>query len=155
MFLFPQERVLALVGPVSWFATFGAKVILKTLLSFFGGEFFNLDGINIHGVGISFFLGMVVVSVVLEGNEQVVSSFGNFIGSFPNLFEMEGLLVPFFHGSWDVVHGVDPSHKLGGDSSGKKIDQDVLISDSTEGGIVFKFQDVVEDVDFVVDLGGG
>ena len=37
----------------------------------------------------------------------------------------------------------------------KKIDQDVLISDSTEGGIVFKFQDVVEDVDFVVDLGGG
>ena len=155
MFLFPQERVLALVGPVSWFATFGAKVILKTLLSFFGGEFFNSDGINIHGVWVSFLLGVVVIPVFLEGNERVVSSLGNFIGSFPNLFEMEGLLVPFFHGSWDVVHGVDPSHKLGRDSSGKEIDQDILIGDSAEGGVVFEFRDIVEDVNFIVDLGGG
>ena len=103
---------------MSWFTTFEAKVILKTPLSFLGGEFLNLDGINIHGIWVSFLLGMVV-SVVLEGNKWVIPSLGNFVGLFPNLFEMEGLLVLFFHGGWDVVHGIDPSHKLGRDSSGK------------------------------------
>ena len=49
------------------------------------------------------------------------------------------LLVPFLHGGWDNVHGVNSSHKLGGDSSGKEVDQDILISDSTEGSIVFEF----------------
>ena len=55
------------------------------------------------------------------------------------MFEVESLLVPFFHGGWDSVHGVDPPHELGGDSSGEEVDQDVLISDSTEGGVVFEF----------------
>ena len=140
MFLFPQEGVSALVGPVSGFVAFEVKVVIKTPLFFFGGEFLDLDGIYIHGIGILFPLGViVVVSVVLEGEEEVVSSFGDLVGPFPDLFEMEGLLVPFFHGGWDGVHGVDPSHKLGRDSSGKDIDQDILISDSTEGGVVFEF----------------
>ena len=64
-------------------------------------------------------------------------------------------MVPFLHGGWDDVHGVNPSHELGGDSSGKEIDQDVLISDSTEGGVVFEFRDVVKDVSFIIDFGGG
>ena len=139
---------------MSWFTTFEAKVILKTPLSFLGGKFLNLDGINIHGIWVSFLLGMVV-SVVLEGNKWVIPSLGNFVGPFPNLFEMEGLLVPFLHGSWDNVHGVNSSHELGRDSSGKEIDQDVLISDSTEGGVVFEFRDVVKDVNLIIDFGGG
>ena len=139
---------------MSGFATFEAKVVIKTPLSFLRGEFFNSDGVNIHGIGVLFLLVMVVVPVVLERDEQVVPSFCNLIGSFPDLFEVESLLVPFFHGGQDNVHGVDPSHKLGGDSSGKEIDQNVLISDSTEGGVVFEFQDIVEDVNFIVDLGG-
>ena len=88
MFLFPQEWVSALVGPVSWFATFDAKVILKTPLSFFRGEFLDSDGINIHGVWVSFLLVMVVVSIVLERDEQIVSSLGNLIGSLPDLLEV-------------------------------------------------------------------
>ena len=64
-------------------------------------------------------------------------------------------MVPFLHGGWDYVHGVNPSQKLGGDSSGKEVDQYILICDSTEGSIVFEFQDVVEDVNLVVDFGGG
>ena len=141
---------------MSWFATFEAEVIIKTPLSFFRGEFLDLDGINIHGIMVSFFLSMVVViSVILEGNEWVASSFGDLVGSFPYLLEVKSLLVPFFHGGWDIVRGVDPSHKLGMDPSGKEVDQDVLISDSTEGSVVFKFQDIVEDVSFIVDFGGG
>ena len=77
-----------MVGPVSWSATFEAKVILKTPLSFFRGEFLNSDGINIHGIWVSFFLGMVVVSIVLERDEQVVPSLCDFVGSFPDLLEM-------------------------------------------------------------------
>ena len=79
---------MALVGPVSWFATFEAKVIIKTSLSFFRGKFFNSDGINIHGVWVSFLLGVVVVSIILKRDEWVVPPFCNFIGSFPDLFEV-------------------------------------------------------------------
>ena len=124
---------------MSRFTTLEAKVVLETPLSFFGGEFLDSDGINIHGIWVSFLLGMVVIPVVLEGNKWVISSFGDFVGPFPNLFEMEGLLVLFFHGGWDVVHGVDPSHKLGRDSSGKEINQDIFVSDSAKGSVVFKF----------------
>ena len=138
-----------------WFAAFEAKVVIEAPLSFFGGEFLNSDGIYIHGIGILFPLDMIVVSVILKGDEQIASSFGDLVGSFPDLLEVESLLVPFFHGGWDVVHGVDPSHKLGRDSSGKEIDQDILIGDSAEGGVVFEFRDIVEDVNFIVDLGGG
>ena len=141
---------------MSGFVTFEAKVVVKTPLPFFRGEFLNSDGIHIHCIWVLFLLVMViVVSVVSEREEGIVSSFGDLIGSFPDLFEVKGLLVPFFHGSWNGVHGIDPSYKLGGDPSGKEVDQDVLIGDSTEGGVVLKFQDVVKDVNFIVDLGGG
>ena len=140
---------------MSWFTTFEAKVVFKTPLSFFRGEFLDSDGINIHGIWVSFLLGVVVIPVVLEGNEWVIPSLGDFIGPFPNLFEMKGLLVPFLHGGWDDVHGVNSPHKLGRDSSGKEIDQDIFVSDSTKGSVVFEFPDIVEDVKFVVDLGGG
>ena len=98
---------------------------------------------------------MVVIPVVLEGNKWVISPLGDFVGPFPNLFKMKGLLVPFLHGGWDDVHGVNPSHKLGRDSSGKEIDQDIFIGDSTKGSVVFEFRDIVENVEFVIDLGGG
>ena len=88
MFLFPQEEVSTLVGPVSRFVAFKAKVIFKTPLSFFWGKFFNVNGINIHGIWVSFLLGMVVVSIVLERNEWVVPSFCDLVGSFPDLLEV-------------------------------------------------------------------
>ena len=88
MFLFPQEEVSTLVGPVSRFVAFKAKVIFKTPLSFFWGKFFDVNGINIHGIWVLFLLGMVVVSIVLERNEWVVPSFCDLIGSFPDLLEV-------------------------------------------------------------------
>ena len=88
MFLFPQEEVSTLVGPVSRFVAFKAKVIFKTPLSFFWGKFFDVNGINIHGIWVSFLLGMVVVSIVLERNEWVVPSFCDLVGSFPDLLEV-------------------------------------------------------------------
>ena len=124
---------------MSGFVAFEAKVILKKPLSFLWGKFFNANGVYIHCIWVSFLLGVIaVVSVILEGEEWVASSLGNFVGSFPDLFEVKSLLVPFLQGGSDVVHGVDPPHKLGRDSSGKEIDQDVLISDSTEGSVVFE-----------------
>ena len=88
MFLFPQEEVSTLVGPVSGFVAFKVKVIFKTPLSFFWGKFFDVNGINIHGIWVSFLLGMVVVSIVLERNEWVVPSFCDLVGSFPDLLEV-------------------------------------------------------------------
>ena len=83
------------------------------------------------------------------------SLFCDLVGSFPDLLEVYGLLVPFLHGGWDNVHGVNSSHKLGGDSSGKEVDQDILISDSTRGGIVLEFGNVVKDIYFVINFCGG
>ena len=54
---------------MSWFSTFEAKVVLETSLSFLGGEFLNSDGVDIHGIWVSFLLDVVVIPVVLEGNE--------------------------------------------------------------------------------------
>ena len=76
---------------MSRFVTFEAKVVVEAPLSFLGGEFFNLDGIYIHGIGVSFLLGMVVISVVKEREERIVSSLGDFIGSFPDMFKVESL----------------------------------------------------------------
>ena len=92
MFLFVDEGVSALRGSVPGFSAFEAEVVVKTPLAFFGCEFFNADGINIHGIGVSLFLGVVVVvPVVLEGEEWVGSSFYNLIGFFPDMFEVECL----------------------------------------------------------------
>ena len=107
---------------MSRFTTFEAKVVLEAPLSFLRGEFLDSDGIDIHGIWVSFLLGVVVIPVFLEGNEWVISSFGDFVGPLPNLFKMKGLLVPFLYGGWDDVHGVNPPHELGRDSSGKEID---------------------------------
>lgn len=55
-----------------------------------------MNGIYIHSVGVLFLLDVMVVSVVLEGKEWIASSFGDLIGLFPNVFEVECLCVPFF-----------------------------------------------------------
>ena len=91
--MFFQEGVLELGGSVSRFATFEAKVVIKAPLAFFWGEFFDANGIYVHGIGVSLFLSMVVVtvSVVLKGEEWVVPSFGDLVGSFPDMFEVECL----------------------------------------------------------------
>ena len=46
--------------------------------------------------------------VGLVGGFQV--SLGNVIGSFPLGLESDGLLVPFFDGGGDSVHGHDAAH---------------------------------------------
>ena len=75
------------------FVTFEAEVIVKAPLAFFWGEFFNMNGIYVHGIWIFFgHLSLVVViSVVLKGEEWVSLSFGNLIGFFSNMFEVERL----------------------------------------------------------------
>ena len=91
---------MALVGSVPRFAAFEAKVIIKAPLSFLRDEFFDANGVNVHSIGISFLLTMVVVvSVVLEGEDWVASSLHDFVSSFPDLLEVKSLLVPFFHGA--------------------------------------------------------
>ena len=89
---------------MSWFATFETKVVIKTPSAFFWGEFFDADSIYIHGIWVLFLLGMVVILVVLEGEEWISLSFGNFVGLFPDMFKVKCLCVPFFHCVWDSVH---------------------------------------------------
>lgn len=76
----------------------------------------------VHCIGVSFLLGVFMgtaatVSVVLEGKERISSSFGNFIGLFPDVLKVEGLGVPLVYSGWDSVYGINSFHDLGGDSS--------------------------------------
>ena len=61
----------------------------------------------------------------------------------------------FFYSVWDGVHQIDSFHELGGDSSWKEVNQDVLVGYSAESGIVFEFWYVFKEVEFFIDLGGG
>ena len=54
---------------MSGFATFETKVVIKTSLSFLGGEFLDLDSIHLYGIGVFLLLGMIVISIVLEREE--------------------------------------------------------------------------------------
>ena len=89
---------------MSWSLAFEAKVIVKASLSFFWGKLFNVNGVHIHGIGVLFLLDVVVVLVVLEGEEGVSLFFSDLIGLFPDMFEVEGLGVPLVYGICDSVH---------------------------------------------------
>ena len=93
MFLFINKGVSTFCSDMSWFSTLEAKVVVKASLLFLWGKFFDANCIHIHGIGVSFLLGVflgvtVAVSVVLEGKERVSSSFGDIVGLFPDMFEM-------------------------------------------------------------------
>ena len=122
MFWFAKVGVSAFCGNISRSSAFEAKVVIKASLLFFLGEFFNVDGVYIHGVGVFLLLGVVVVLVVLEGKEWVSLFFGDFVGFFPDVFKVEHLCEPLLHSVWDSVHSVDSLHELGGDSLCKEVD---------------------------------
>ena len=112
VFLFVDKGVLAFGGNVSGSVALETKVIVKAPLVFFWCEFFDMDGVYIHGIGVFFgcmFL-VVVVSVILKGEEWVASSFGDLVGLFPDMFEVECLQVPFFYSVRDSVHGINSFH---------------------------------------------
>lgn len=94
-------------GGVSGFSTFETEIVVKASLLFFRGESFDANGIYIHGIWILFLRSVssvAMISVVLEGEKRVSSTFCDIVCFFPNMFEVEGLDVPLFHSGWDSVH---------------------------------------------------
>ena len=92
------------------FSAVEAELLFDALFAFFWGKLRDFDGIDDHGVGVvGIGVGGVGEGVIgLVGGFQV--SLGNVIGSFPLGLESDGLLVPFFDGGGDSVHGHDAAH---------------------------------------------
>ena len=81
---------------MSRFVAVEAKSFLDAFLVFLGGEFSDLDNINVHGIRISGFGRSVEGLIRLVGRFDVL--LGNFIGTLPLGLEGDGFLVPVMLG---------------------------------------------------------
>ena len=124
---------------MSRFPASKAVAFLDALLSFFLGESFNSDGVDIHGIWVR--LGGLVVS--LNGVGVVGFFVGNGIGSVPLGFKVDGSGVPVFDLGRDRVHAIDSFHERGWDSPSKEIDEGIFMVDFTKCNIIFELRDVV------------
>ena len=113
-----------------------AKSFFHAFLAFFGREFSYFDDIYIHGVGVASLGGGGEGVVGLVSGFRVL--FGDFFSSLPLGLERDGFFVPVVDGGRDGVHGHDPAHEGGGDSSREVSDKDILVGDACECRVVFK-----------------
>ena len=115
-----------------------AVFLFNATFAFFWGKLGDFDGIDDHGVGV---VGLGVGGV-REGVIGLVRglrvSFGDVIGLLPLGLESDGLLVPFFDGRGDGVHGHDSVHERWWDSCREVSDQEICVGDVGEGYVVLE-----------------
>ena len=70
-------------------------------------------------------------------------SFGNFTSTLPLGLERDGFLIPVINGGGNCVHGHDAAHEGRGNASREISDQDILVGDTCEGGVVFEVRDIL------------
>ena len=95
---------------MSGFPALEAVSLFDAFFSFFWGEFFNSDRVNIHGIGINFRV-LVIGGVVLLHRVWVVGFFvGNGVCPDPLGFEVDDSGVPVVNFGGDCVHAIDLLH---------------------------------------------
>ena len=101
---------------MSRFSAFKAPSFLDASFPFFLGEFFNTNGVNIHGIWIDF--GAWVVGVVsLDGVGVVGFLGGDGICAVPLRFEVDSTGIPIINLGGYSVHAIDSLHEGSRDSS--------------------------------------
>ena len=98
------------------FSASEAVAFFDASLSFFLGEFFNPDGVNVHGIWVNFG-GLVVGVVSLSWVGVVRFSRSDGICSVPLGFKVDSLGVPLIDCGGYSVHAIDSLHERGRDSS--------------------------------------
>ena len=139
---------------MSRFLASETESFLHAFLAFFGGEFADLDNIDIHGIRVSSFGGGGKGLVGMVSRSGV--SFGNLVGMLPLGLEGDGSLVPVIDGGGDRVHRHDPVHKGGRDASGEISDKDILVGDACKSRVVLEMGDILnkgQGVGVVLPLG--
>ena len=106
------------------FSATEAESFFLTAFLFFGSEFGDFDGINVHCIGVTSFRGGGECLVGVGGFDVSPS---DFVGTIPLSLEMDHLLVPVADGGGDGVHEHNVVHEGGRDSSGVVSDEDVFI----------------------------
>ena len=80
----------------------------------------------------------------------------DFISTLPLGLEGDILLVPVINDGGDCVHGHDSAHE-GGRNAGREVsDEDILVSDASEGRVVLEMRDILnkgQRVGIVLSLG--
>ena len=117
-----------------------ALSFLHTLLAFFSPKYSYFDDGHVHGIRVSGFGGIGEGLVRLMNGFRVL--LGNFIGAFPLGLEGNGLFIPVIDGSRDSVHGHNATHEGVRDASGEISDEDILVRDACEGGVVLEVEDI-------------
>ena len=101
---------------MSRFPASKASSFLDAFLPFFFGKFFNVDGVDIHGIWIDFWV--LVVSVVSLNWVRVVGFLqSDVICSVPLGFEVDSPSIPLIDRGRYSVHAIDSLHEGGRDSS--------------------------------------
>ena len=101
---------------MSEFSASQASSFFDALFPFFLGEFFNADGVDVHGVWIDFWA-LVVGVVPLDWVGVVGFLRGDGIRSIPLSFEVDSPSVPVVDRGGHSVHSIDSFHEGGRDSS--------------------------------------
>jgi len=83
--------------------------VVLAMFAFFIRDFWDLDGIYVHYVGVLCFQGGGRGEQLVQVRGFLVSC-GNFIGMFPLNLEMNCLLVPIFDSGGNGVHEHDTVH---------------------------------------------
>ena len=101
---------------MSGFSASEAAAFLDASFPFLLGEFFNSDGVNVHGVWVNF--GVLVAGVVSLSRVGVVGfSQSDGIHSVPLGFKVDSLGIPLVNRGGYSVHAIDSPHEGGGDPS--------------------------------------
>ena len=101
---------------MSGFSALKVSAFSNTFFPFFLGEFFNVNGVDIHGIWIDF--GALVVGVVSLDWVWVVGFLGSDgICSVPLGLEVDGMSIPFINLGGYSIHTVDSFHEGSGDTS--------------------------------------
>ena len=150
--------------PIFVLGTFGAHVsvlsaaeaesLLHTFLAFFSSKFSNFNDIYVHGAGVTSFGGGGEGVVGLMSGFRVL--LGDLFSVLPLGLERNGLFVPVFDGRGDSVHRHNSTHEGGRDSGREISNEDILVSDTCQGRVVFEVGDVFNEgrrVGVVLPLG--
>ena len=136
----------AVSGVTSGFSASKAMAFPDAFFPFFLGEFFNVDGVDIHSIWINFWLGVVILIVVLSCGVMVVRvSVGNSVCCIPLGFEVHGMRVPVFKCGGNSVCGIESFHERDWDSSCEEVDKGVLLCDFAKSNVVFELGGIISE----------
>ena len=127
---------------MSGFLASETKSFLHAFFTFLSGKFSNFDDVYIHGVRVLSLGGSGEGMIGLVSGFGV--SFGDLFGMLPLGLEGDSIFIPIANGRGNHVHRHDSAHEGGRDAGREVSNEDILVSDVCERGVVLEVRNVVK-----------